>query len=407
MAIGFQFAFQGPYLNISASYRSGWLSSSTHRVPLCRLRYTGDLESWRFEIYRHSTRGYDTEHDFPFDRGSVEECFAVAADFYLLEHDALEAGSSRHRKPGQDGEPPGGPGASFQGAGKLLPSRDAPDAPWPPDEAGPDLLQETAASIPEAVVTAGTVLLEDLDAVCGFIEGRTLALAPRTLGFGRADLAAVNALMHRPAPLHQRAVIADAPAVAVCFATGAALGLLRVIRTRHRAEATEAVARFRALPPSARWWTAIEALWQRVPWASLNPRAFGSSDGLQAGRRFLASALARSRRAIPFDFSLTLNAEVLETYLFPAWRDAGLLALDLARAPGPSLRASAKGKPTVRSIRVTELGRWTFERLARLSPGSDSEEVLQTLDRQPRLSGNELLLLVQAGGLQFSLDPDW
>ena len=52
---------------------------------LCRIRYTGNEESWEFQIYKYSDNWYDIEEEFPFSGGSVEECFDAAASLYITE----------------------------------------------------------------------------------------------------------------------------------------------------------------------------------------------------------------------------------------------------------------------------------------------------------------------------------
>jgi hypothetical protein len=52
---------------------------------LCRLRYTGDINSWDFEIYKYSDNWYDTEGEFPFASGTVEECFDATASLYITQ----------------------------------------------------------------------------------------------------------------------------------------------------------------------------------------------------------------------------------------------------------------------------------------------------------------------------------
>ena len=52
---------------------------------LCRLRYSGDINSWEFEIYKYSDNWYDTEGEFPFAGGTVEECFDAAASLYITQ----------------------------------------------------------------------------------------------------------------------------------------------------------------------------------------------------------------------------------------------------------------------------------------------------------------------------------
>jgi len=52
---------------------------------LCRLRYTGDINFWEFEIYKYSDNWYDTEGEFPFNGGTIEECFDAAASLYITQ----------------------------------------------------------------------------------------------------------------------------------------------------------------------------------------------------------------------------------------------------------------------------------------------------------------------------------
>lgn len=52
---------------------------------LCRLRYSGDIEYWDFQIYKYSDNWYDTEGEFPFSGGTIEECFDAAASLYITE----------------------------------------------------------------------------------------------------------------------------------------------------------------------------------------------------------------------------------------------------------------------------------------------------------------------------------
>jgi hypothetical protein len=50
---------------------------------LCRLKYTGDINHWDFEIYKYSDMWYDTDKEFPFGGGTVEECFDAADSLYI------------------------------------------------------------------------------------------------------------------------------------------------------------------------------------------------------------------------------------------------------------------------------------------------------------------------------------
>jgi hypothetical protein len=425
VAQAFEFTFKGEYLYMGARSRRGWLSPTIASSPLCRLRYTGDTELWQMEMYLFSRNGYDVDQDFPSGSGSPEECFAVAADFYLFEYDAFEAGSSRNDVPdGADGPEP-----KFQGEAMLLPPREAPDAAWQPDEipavepaepAEPasqevpreplqdppeQAFREFLASIPRAATTGGLVLLADIDAFLGFVEGRTFDLAPRTCGFRRKELVEVNGLMAQPASLHKRPVLSDAPRVMCCFAVAEALGLLNVTRTLHQAVATDRIARYRALNERARWWIVLEAMWQRVPWSFLRPRAYGYADRFQAGRAWLGAELARRTEPLEFDVRLTLSAEVLEVFLFPFWRDAGLLKLTL----DPVLRKRSfyeKRSTGLRRVEPTDLGRWTFERLSRIAPGIDHVDRMDDEDTG-RYTGAEFLMRAPSAGEALVLDIRW
>ncbi|MBI5486146.1 MAG: hypothetical protein HY905_02315 [Deltaproteobacteria bacterium] len=98
-AVSFDFQFRGGYLYLAARRRVGLFGSKISLGPLARLGYKGDLEKWDFAIWRYSTGAYDMAQEFPFGEGTPEECFAVAADFYLWEYDALSAGSSVGTRP--------------------------------------------------------------------------------------------------------------------------------------------------------------------------------------------------------------------------------------------------------------------------------------------------------------------
>jgi len=52
---------------------------------LCRIHFTGNPEKWDFEIFKYSDNWYDTEGEFPFGLGNVEECFDAAASLYITE----------------------------------------------------------------------------------------------------------------------------------------------------------------------------------------------------------------------------------------------------------------------------------------------------------------------------------
>lgn len=52
---------------------------------LCRLKYIGDINHYEFEIFKYSDNWYDTEGEFPFGGGTVEECFDAAASLYITQ----------------------------------------------------------------------------------------------------------------------------------------------------------------------------------------------------------------------------------------------------------------------------------------------------------------------------------
>lgn len=403
VALAIEFTFKGEYLFIEAKQAGGWLSSTIQSVPLCRLGYTGDPDRWRFEIFHFSRDRYDEEQDFPFGGGTPEECFAVAADFYLLEYDAFEAGSSRH----EDAE---GQEEEFLGEARLLPPRDRPDAAWPPEEVPEEvreeiregIREEVREGVPEIAAKAGLPLLADMEAFLGFVEGRTIDLAPRTCGFRRQELVEINGMMEHPASLHKRPVQSDAPRVQCCFAVAEALGLLRVTRTLHRAEST-GLARYRAMEVRQQWWALLEAMWQRVRWSALRLRAYGDVEGLQAGRVWLGAELARRTEPLEFDLRLTLDAEVLEVFLLPFWCDAGLLSLTFSRTrrrrDGFEKRATGLWR-----VEPTDLGRWAFKRLSRIASGHQRLDELAQ-DTDGRWPGRELLMIARSTGLDLRFDP--
>jgi hypothetical protein len=57
----------------------------TKPSKLCRLRYTGDIDFWELEIYKYSDDWYDTEREFLFSGGTIEECFDAAASLYITQ----------------------------------------------------------------------------------------------------------------------------------------------------------------------------------------------------------------------------------------------------------------------------------------------------------------------------------
>jgi hypothetical protein len=160
---GFDLTFKGPYLYIAARY-TRVMGGPSRASPMCRLRYTGNADRWRLEMFRYRDHDYDTEQDFPnVSQSTPEECFGVAADFYLLESDPLHAGWSRNEP--EELIPRHG---KFEGRAMVLPP--IRDARWPPV---PGL-----SSDPPPV--GDTPLVADFAAWMHWIRGRTVVLAPRT-----------------------------------------------------------------------------------------------------------------------------------------------------------------------------------------------------------------------------------
>lgn len=379
-ARSFRFEFRGEYLYMSAS-ESTPFGGGDRFSRLCRIRYLDDPELWVFEIYKYSDDAYDEENDFPFTGGAPEECLAVAADFYLLQYSALDAGSSREEVPVPAQGEPFGPAA-------LLPPL-----------AGPHEIEVPEAFPAEAAPAAGT-LLADLGTFLDFVRDRTFHLGARTLGLGRADLAEINDRMSRPVALSQRPVLSHVPRVQCLFQAARALGLLRVDGATGKANGTAGIGEFLALPDSTRLWATLEAIWNRVDWRELRPRALGHTESLQAGRYLLADHLARRTRALEFDGFLTLEAEVLEIFLFPLWRDAGLVDLAFDRRM-KVMPYSEKRSTRLRRLTPTTIGRPVFALLGERAPRPESSAALPP-DRNP--SGKDLIGAVGYAGL-FALYP--
>jgi len=369
-ASGFAFEWKGDYLYVG-SRDSGFRGGQRHLSPLCRLRFTGDIERWGFEIYKHSDNWYDEDNDFPSGGGPPEYCFSVAADFYLWEYDAFEAGKSC----GTVLEPTISGG--FEGQAALLPACTVAEVPRPERP----MAAEAAAQ---------GALITDFDAFLSFVAGRSFDLGGRTMGFRQETLREVNALLQQPHELTQRPVQDHVPRVQVCFAVMQALGMLAVDQRRHRAAPTGAVEEFQRLPGSERWWLVLEALWQRVSWFGLRLDAHGCTERQQAGRVWLGEELARRTKPLGFDSYLTWSAEVLEVFLFPAWRDAGLLELSYAK-PAKSDRWLANRSTHLREVQITDLGRWAFAALAAASPRYTEEEMPLPDDRDGTWQGQEFL----------------
>ena len=309
-------------------------------------------------------------NDFPSGGGTPEYCFSVAADFYLWEYDPFEAGKSC----GTVLEPTATGG--FEGKAALLPACTIADVPRPEMPSGVEAATQGA-------------LVMDLDAFLGFVVDRSFDLARRTMGFRQETLREVNALMREPHGLSQRPVQDRAPRVEVCFAVTRALEMLEVEQSRHRAVANRAIDDFQRLPSTERWWLALEALWQRVSWFGLRVDAHGSTERQQAGRFWLGEELARRKKPLTFDRYLTWSAEVLEVFLFPAWRDAGLLELSYSRPARPE-RAYCTRATHLSRIQVTDLGRWASAALEDASARSSRLSQTSMLDLAARCATIDL-----------------
>ena len=230
VASGFDLTFKGTCLYVAARCTST-MGGPSRASPLCRLKHTGNADGWRLEMFKYSSHDYDTEQDFPnVSDGTPEVCFAVAADFYLLESDPLQAGWSRH-EPEQIVPRHG----EFEGQAMVLPP--IREGQWPP----------VPGRFSDLPTVGDTPLMADFAAWVGWIRGRTFALAPRTLGLGRADLQEVNSRMRVPQKLHSRIVQHALPRVQCCFHVAEALGLLEVSRAFHRAPAQRRSIRFSSL----------------------------------------------------------------------------------------------------------------------------------------------------------------
>jgi hypothetical protein len=348
----FAFSFRGGYLYVASRSPAGPWGGARTPQPMCRLRYTGDIENWAFELWRYSQRGYDEAQEFPFLGGTPERCFAVAADFYVWEFDALSAGSSvgTHRRPRRIDEP--------FGLAWMLPRLSGGEAPPHPELP------------PSALAVAECDLVADFTSFLRFVEGRTFDLAPRAFGFRRSELREVNARLRHPRPVGERPVQDMLPQIQCCFSIAEALGLLDVSRTLHRAAGTDRIGGFLERPAAHRWWDILEALWHRVSWSSLRAGARGSADAHQAARWWLGLELSRRVAPIVFDWRIAFHGEVLESLLFPCWRDASLVTLqhdETMRAAEPNLRVYGRWT-CLRKVEVTDAGRWAFSALAASSP---------------------------------------
>ena len=71
-------------------YRGNYLYLGRHDYdyegPICRLKYTGDIDKWEFAIYKHSNERYDpNEWLFPGDQhvdGTIEGAMRAGLEAY-------------------------------------------------------------------------------------------------------------------------------------------------------------------------------------------------------------------------------------------------------------------------------------------------------------------------------------
>lgn len=48
--------------------------------PVCRLRYTGEVDDWDLQMFKWSNERYDSGGDFMFGGGTLEGCIGAAID---------------------------------------------------------------------------------------------------------------------------------------------------------------------------------------------------------------------------------------------------------------------------------------------------------------------------------------
>ncbi len=239
--------------------------------PLARLKYRGAEEPWVMEIWRPSKDRFDEEGEFPRTLGSAGELFSVAADFFLWDYGAFEAGSSYGSEPEVDEGPFAGPARLCREAAGGVPG-----------------LSEGAAER-----FGASAFVRDLDATLAFFGEAPRKLSDRGM-LGRADLGALNGRLRTPDPLSARPVEHRMPRIRVLVAVARALGLVTPAEPKGTATLTAEAEGFRARPALERWWLAVEALW--------------------GGRKETLTY-----RVEP------VWQEAFETFLVPALGDAGLL----------------------------------------------------------------------------------
>jgi hypothetical protein len=86
--------FRGEYAYIDAIESDPWIMPGTSEeekdqlrqtpVKLCRLAWTGDMDSWGFAFYKYSDDRYEPSMTLDGSMaGSPESCFDTAAQLYL------------------------------------------------------------------------------------------------------------------------------------------------------------------------------------------------------------------------------------------------------------------------------------------------------------------------------------
>ncbi len=291
--------------------------------PLARLKYRGAEEPWVMEIWRPSKDRFDEEGEFPRTLGSAGELFSVAADFFLWDYGAFEAGSSYGSEPEVDEGPFAGPARLCREAAGGVPG-----------------LSEGAAER-----FGASAFVRDLEATLAFFGEAPRKLSDRGM-LGRAELGALNGRLGTPDPLSARPVEHRMPRIRVLVAVARALGLVTPAEPKGTATLTAEAEGFRKRPALERWWLGVEALWGRVRWADLRDQ---NADHHQAGRGAIAALLGGLEGTLTYRTEPVWQ-EAFETFLLPALGDAGLVQVG------------------VKTVQVTPEGREAFAALRAMAP---------------------------------------
>ena len=105
--------------------------------------------------------------------------------------------------------------------------------------------------------------------------------------------------------------------------------------------------------------------------------------------------MAARKKPLVFGSAVTLHGEILEVFLFPLWRDAGLVTLTYGEID--KRRLAGKRSTGLRSLETTAVGRWAFSELAELGPvdGDEDEEHLSSAE----FDGREFFLDLETRGM--------